>query len=163
MGIDTTFYQPLPLCFDEVEDEDFDFDEAWTAFCNQKVTIDEEEVDICWNLVDDELVANDQFRTVPDFWARQLVHICENFLQPNNIIWFTTCIPWTCSWGDHESGVLVVGSNLIKLVTVNMGGGVKIQNYPLVFSNEESDDEEDDEGDEDVPNHNAGPSGKNFS
>jgi hypothetical protein len=147
MGIDTTFYLSLPLCFDEIEDEDFDVDEAWKAFCTQKLNIDGEEVDICWDLEGEELVASDQFRTVPDFWAQQLVYICEHFLQPHKIIWFTTCIPWTCSWGDHESGVLRVGDDLIKLVTVNMDGDVKTRNYPLAISNEDGEEDEDEDED----------------
>ena len=130
MGIDTEFFKSLPL---DVEDEGFDIGKAWVAFRNQGVAVDEEERGFCWDLIDDELVANNHYRARPDFWIQQLIHICENFLRPNNIMWFPTCIPWTSSWGDHESGVLFVEKNLIKLVTVDMDGNVKVENYPLIF------------------------------
>ena len=131
MGIDTDFHNSVTFSTDDVG-EAFDLSAEWAKFTQKILVIDGEEIPRCWDLVDDELVANSKFRMGVAPYVEYLAHVCKNFFKPNRIVWFDTVIPWFSSWGDCEAGVLYVGK-MIKLVIVNQSGDVRIRKIDLTF------------------------------
>jgi hypothetical protein len=132
MGIDTRFYDSVELCFDEA-DEDIDIDEEWEKFSQQVLVVDGEETMSCWDLVDNSLQASENFRGGPEFWAKWLVHIRQNFLEPRHIFCFDNPIPWRCvHTGGVCAGVLSV-SDEIKLISVDEKGIISTKIYTNLF------------------------------
>lgn len=133
MGVDTTFYDSLLICFDEKEDFFPEaLKEAWETFIQQTLVIDGEETRCCWDLDGDTLVASESIRGYPDFWVKWLIHIHQCILIPNDIHCFENPIPWRCVHSAGvDSGVLYVGCDEIKLVTVDEQGGVETITHPL--------------------------------
>ena len=130
MGIYTTFLGSLYLVFDDgVEDaEEFDLYGAWKTFRGHGVIIQGEEYDIWWSLGHDELVGIPAYGPI-DFWVQQLIHIYNNFLTPHHIH-IHGSIPWSSTDQCNESGT-IYAHDVIKLVSVDEDGEVRIQEYPI--------------------------------
>ena len=132
MGVDTVFYKSVNLFYVDDDDDavdiyealnELDISEAWNEFKNLGFFNEGEQTDLAWDLIDGELTPCDDFRTTPIFWAECFLHIYQGFLKPNNISWYPIAIPWFCTWGDHSSGVLHIGSDQIKIITVDGDDG----------------------------------------
>lgn len=114
MGIDTTIHGCFTCDIDDLDD-DFDIGDAWNTFKKNN----DDETDICWNLVGDHFEANENFRVVPEFYVKGWIYICKNFLEPNGIAIYENTLGWSCCvCGTMVYGAISVTDECIKLIKV---------------------------------------------